>query len=81
MEQQPIIYMDNAATTKVKDEVIAELLPCYNEIYYNPSSIYSQSRRAKALMDVARRRVAKALNCSPDEVYFTGADPKRTTLP
>ncbi|WFF74481.1 cysteine desulfurase NifS [Proteiniclasticum sp. QWL-01] len=72
MEQQPIIYMDNAATTKVKDEVIAELLPCYNEIYYNPSSIYSQSRRAKALMDVARRRVAKALNCSPDEVYFTG---------
>lgn len=72
MEQQPIIYMDNAATTKVKDEVIAELLPCYNEIYYNPSSIYSQSRRAKALMDVARQRVAKALNCSPDEVYFTG---------
>ncbi len=72
MEQHPIIYMDNAATTKVKEEVIRELLPCYDEVYYNPSSIYSQSQRAKALMDVARGRVAKALNCSPDEVYFTG---------
>lgn len=72
MEQTPIIYMDNAATTRVKDEVIQALLPCYNEVYYNPSSIYSQSRRAKALMDIAREQVAKALNCLTDEVYFTG---------
>lgn len=72
MEQKPVIYMDNAATTRVKDEVIQELLPCYNEVYYNPSSIYSQSRRAKALMDIAREQVAKALNCLTDEVYFTG---------
>lgn len=72
MELKPIIYMDNAATTKVKDEVIQELLPCYTDFYYNPSSIYSQSRRAKALMDIARERVAKALNCLTDEVYFTG---------
>lgn len=72
MEHKPVIYMDNAATTKVKDEIIQELLPCYSEVYYNPSSIYSQSRRAKALMDTARERVAKALNCLPDEVYFTG---------
>ena len=68
----PIIYMDNAATTKVKEEVIQEMLPAYDEIYYNPSSIYSQSQRAKALMDKARDRVAKALNCQPQEVYFTG---------
>lgn len=72
MEQMPIIYMDNAATTRVKAEVIQELQPCYDEVYYNPSSIYSQSRRAKALLDVARDRVAKALNASPDEIYFTG---------
>ncbi len=72
MEQKPVIYMDNAATTRVKDEIIQELLPCYSEVYYNPSSIYSQSRRAKGLMDIARARVAKALNCLPDEVYFTG---------
>ena len=72
MEQTPIIYMDNAATTRVKDEVIQALLPCYNEVYYNPSSIYSQCRRAKALMDIAREQVAKALNCLTDEVYFTG---------
>lgn len=72
MDQKPVIYMDNAATTKVKDEVIQELLPCYTEAYYNPSSIYSESRKAKALMDVARERVAKALNCHTDEVYFTG---------
>lgn len=72
MQDMPIIYMDNAATTKVKEEVIQEMLPAYDEIYYNPSSIYSQSQRAKALMDKARDRVAKALNCQPQEVYFTG---------
>lgn len=71
MQDMPIIYMDNAATTKVKEEVIQELLPAYDEVYYNPSSIYSQSQRAKALMDKARDRVARALNCLPQEVYFT----------
>lgn len=72
MEQQPLIYMDNAATTCVKKEVLEAMLPCYEEVYYNPSSIYSASQQAKALLDEARAKVAKALNCQPQEVYFTG---------
>lgn len=73
MQDKPIIYMDNAATTRVKEEVIQELLPAFAEVYYNPSSIYNQSQKAKALMDKARDQVAKALNCLPQEVYFTGS--------
>ena len=72
MEHTPIIYMDNAATTKVKQEILQEMMPAFEETYFNPSSIYSHSQRAMALLDKARARVAKAINCLPAEVYFTG---------
>ncbi len=71
MENVPVIYMDNAATTRVKDEVIKEMIPYYNQYYFNPSSIYSASRDAKTAIDKARERVAKAINCDPSEIYFT----------
>ncbi|MFB0918007.1 MAG: cysteine desulfurase NifS [Clostridiaceae bacterium] len=71
MENIPVIYMDNAATTRVKDEVIKEMIPYYNEYYFNPSSIYSPSRNAKAAIDKARERIASVINCDPSELYFT----------
>lgn len=82
MEKVPVIYMDNAATTRVKDEVIREMLPYYSEIYFNPSSIYSASRVAKAGIDKARERVAKVINADPSEIYFTagGSEADNTAL-
>ena len=66
------VYMDYAATTYVKPEVLEEMMPYFTEKYGNPSSFYGISRETKMAIDKARSRVAKALNCDPNEVYFTG---------
>lgn len=66
-----IIYMDHAATTYVKPEVLEEMLPYFTEIYGNPSSIYTMSRATKKAIDIARDRVAKGINSSSEEIYFT----------
>lgn len=66
------VYMDYAATTYVKPEVLEEMMPFFTEKYGNPSSFYGISRETKMAIDKARGRVAKALNCDPNEVYFTG---------
>lgn len=67
-----VVYMDYAATTYTKPEVLAEMMPYFTENFGNPSSIYSLARDTSKAIDVARNRVAKALNCDRDEVYFTG---------
>ena len=66
------VYMDYAATTFVKPEVLDEMMPFFTEKYGNPSSFYGISRETKIAIDKARGRVAKALNCDQNEVYFTG---------
>lgn len=66
------VYMDYAATTYVKPEVLEEMMPFFTEKYGNPSSFYGISRETKMAIDKARTRVAKALNCDLNEVYFTG---------
>ena len=66
------IYVDNGATTKVDEEVLKEMLPYFSESYGNPSSIYSIGRKNKKAIEIARERVAKAINCKPQEIYFTG---------
>lgn len=65
------VYMDYAATTYVKPEVLEEMMPFFTEKYGNPSSFYGISRETKMAIDKARGRVAKALNCDMNEVYFT----------
>lgn len=67
-----IKYFDNAATTKVKKEVLEEMLPYFNEKYGNPSSIYSIGRASKKAIEEARKKVARLINCNPNEIYFTG---------
>lgn len=67
-----IRYFDNAATTRVKEEVLQEMFPYFCEEYGNPSSMYSAGREAKRALEKARVRVAKLINCKPKEVYFTG---------
>lgn len=67
-----IKYFDNAATTKVKKEVLEEMLPYFNEKFGNPSSLYSMGRVSKKAIEDARKKVANLINCSPSEIYFTG---------
>ncbi|WP_394884072.1 cysteine desulfurase NifS [Clostridium butyricum] len=66
------VYMDYSATAYVKPEVLEEMMPYFTEKFGNPSSFYGISRETKRAIDTAREKVAKGLNCLPDEVYFTG---------
>ena len=65
------IYLDNAATTIVRQEVVDEMLPIFTENYGNASSIYKEGQKAKAALEDARSRVAKCLNADASEIYFT----------
>lgn len=67
-----VIYLDYAATTGVKDEVLKEMLPYFGIEYGNPSSIYGIGRHAKKAIEEARQRVARAINAQLKEIYFTG---------
>lgn len=67
-----IKYFDNAATTRVKKEVLEEMLPYFHDKYGNPSSLYSIGRVSKKAIEEARKRVAGLINCNPNEIYFTG---------
>ncbi|MDD3429569.1 MAG: cysteine desulfurase NifS [Oscillospiraceae bacterium] len=68
---EKIIYVDNAATTPTHGKVLEAMLPYFCENYGNPSSVYSLGRDNRQAVDHARGQVAKALNCLPQEVYFT----------
>jgi len=68
---QRIVYMDHAATTFTKPEVLTEMLPYFTERFGNPSSVYSLARESKQVVEAARGRVAKALGARPEECYFT----------
>ena len=66
------IYLDNAATTFVSGEVLNEMMPCFNAIYGNSSSLHSFGRDAAAIVDRARDRIKNAIGAkSPTEIYFT----------
>lgn len=66
------VYLDNAATTYVSSEVLAEMLPCFNAIYGNSNSLHNYGREASAIVDRARDRVAHAINATKsNEIYFT----------
>lgn len=68
-----LIYMDNAATTKVSQEVMDAMIPYFTEHYGNPSSIYDLGQENKKAIAEARDKVAKALNADPKEIFFTGS--------
>ena len=66
-----IIYLDNAATTKVDHEVLEAMLPYFEQVYGNASSIYRFAGQAKKAVDDAREVVADYLGAKPKEIYFT----------
>ena len=65
------IYLDYAATTPVRPEVLEEMLPFFSVNYGNPSGVYSTAREAHQAIEKARRRVALAIGAEPEEIYFT----------
>ncbi|QSQ10009.1 Cysteine desulfurase IscS [Koleobacter methoxysyntrophicus] len=67
------IYVDHAATTPIRSEVLEEMMPYLTERFGNPSSIYSYGREAKKAIEEAREKVAKAIGADPLEIYFTGS--------
>ncbi len=66
-----LIYLDNAATTQVKEEVFQEMLPYFKENFSNPSAIYSFAQEGKKAVDKARKQVADLIGAKPEEIYFT----------
>jgi len=66
-----LIYMDNAATTSVRPEVLEAMMPYFTQYFGNASSIHSFGRGARRALENARKQVAAALGCEPREVYFT----------
>ena len=65
------IYVDNAATTKMRKTVINAMLPYFDEVYGNPSSLHSVGQRANEALSDARERVARLLGCEAREITFT----------
>ena len=65
------VYADNAATTKISRHALDAMLPAFENIYGNPSSLHSVGQEAKEILEDARARVAACLGCEAREIYFT----------
>lgn len=71
LNMKQIIYLDNAATTKTRPEVVEAMVPYFTEYYGNPSSVYEFSTPCKSAISHARETIAKALGAKTNEIYFT----------
>jgi len=67
------VYLDNAATTIMDAQVIDEMTQTMKDIYGNPSAIHTNGRQAKAVVELARKSIAKILQCHSSEIIFTGS--------
>lgn len=67
------IFLDNAATTRVKPEVVETMMPYLTEQYYNPSSLYSSATKVKEDIERARKIVGNFIKANGDEIYFTSS--------
>ena len=76
------IYLDNSATTRLDDDVLAKMMPYLQEEYGNASSIYSLGRSARKALEEARGVVASLINCNPNEIYWTsgGSESDNTAI-
>jgi cysteine desulfurase len=71
MSEKKKVYLDHAATTPVRPEVLEEMLPVFSRQFGNPSSFYQTGREARQLLDQARQRIARCMGADPTEIYFT----------
>ncbi|MEO8380919.1 MAG: cysteine desulfurase family protein [Acidobacteriota bacterium] len=75
-----MIYLDNNATTRVADEVVAAMTPYYRELYGNAHAIHSLGRRSHDTVEASRQEVALLLGCAADEVIFTSCGTEGNAL-
>lgn len=75
-----MIYLDNAATTKIDDRVLAAMMPYLKEQYGNPGSLHSLGREAKRAVDKAREQVSELINCDPEQIVFTSGGSEANNL-
>ena len=74
------IYLDNAATTATRPEVLQAMQPYFSERWHNPSSLHAEGRAARAALDDARERVARCLGAKPKEIVFTASGSEADNL-
>jgi len=65
------IYLDNSATTAVRQEVVEAMTPFLHNNFGNPSSIHAVGRKSKDAVQTAREQVAQLLHCQSEEIYFS----------
>ena len=76
----PPIYLDNNATTRVADEVIAAMAPYYSDLYGNAHALHALGRSAHNAVEAAREAVAMMIDCQPGEVVFTSCGTEGNAL-
>jgi cysteine desulfurase len=74
------IYLDHASTTPIDKQVLKAMNVCFEKIYGNPGSLHKQGYTAKEVLTNARQKVAKVLNCAPQEIIFTGSGTESDNL-
>ncbi len=76
------VYFDNAATTRLDEDVLKEMMPYLTNKYGNASSIYKLGRESRKAVEDAREKIAEAINAEPEEIYFTagGSESDNTIL-
>ena len=74
------MYLDNSATTQVSNEVFEEMKPYFTEEFGNPSTLYKIGRESKKALNLARQRVADAINAKPEEIIFTSGGSESDNL-
>lgn len=72
-----LIYLDNAATTKTRPEVVEAMLPYFTEYYGNPSSVYDFSTESKKAVNHARETIAQSLGAKTNEIYISRPEAAR----
>jgi len=74
------VYLDNAAATPVRKEVIEEMMPFFDAEFGNPSTVYDMGSRIKAVVDVQRAKVAELIGARPEEIIFTSGGTEANNL-
>lgn len=80
MRKEEYIYLDHAASTPVHPDVIAAMIPYWNEVYGNPSSSHHYGRLAEHALEESRRQIADLINALPNEIIFTGCGSESDNL-
>jgi cysteine desulfurase len=78
--KQKLIYFDNAASTKVDEKVLKEMLPFFDEKFGNASSVHAKGREAKEALEKSRKTIAKSIGANTREIIFTSGGTESNNL-